>query len=341
MHKNNCFASDNCSGVHPRIMDALMRANEGYALSYGADPYTQQALQAFSDLFGDVTVYFVYNGTGANTLALGAVLKSYQAVITCDTGHINCDETGAPEKFTGCKIIDIPSADGKLRISDLEPHMHTLGVMHHSQPRVVSITNPTEVGTLYTVDEISKLSDYAHAHHMLLHMDGARIANAAVALHAPVMDITGGAGVDLLSFGGTKNGMMFGEAVVFFDKALGADFMYVRKNGTQLHSKMRYISAQFEEYFKDGLWLRNARHANQMAQMLAAGMKDIRGIELAQPVQANAVFAVLPEDMRERLLQSYFVYDMDVGGGRTADRFMCSYSCTEQDVDGLLEVLRG
>ena len=337
----NCFASDNCSGTHPRIMDAINRANTGYEISYGDDQYTYNALNAFKQVFGaSAHTYFVYNGTGANTLALGSVMRPYHAAIVPYTSHINIDETGAPERYTGCKIIAVDSPDGKLYPKDIVPHLVTQGVMHHSQIKIASITNPTETGTLYTLAQIKALADFLHEKGLLLHMDGARIANAAAALNCTLAEMTTGCGVDILSFGGTKNGLMFGEAVVFLNDSLGEDFMYIRKNGTQLHSKMRFISCQYEAYLKDGLWLENARHANDMAAYLYQEFSGIEGVEPACETTCNSVFMILPEDMKMRLLSKYYFYDMDMGEGRKASRFMCSFNTKKEDIDRFINLAK-
>ncbi len=338
----NCFASDNCSGVHPKIMEALAKANSGYEISYGDDSYTENALNAFKKVFGASSrTYFVYNGTGANTLALGSVMRPYHAAIMAYSAHANIDETGAPEKYTGCKIIAVESKDGKLRAQDIAPHLYTQGVMHHSQLKLASITNPTETGTLYTLDEIRALANFLHENGMLLHMDGARIANAAVALGCTFKEMTSDCGVDMLSFGATKNGIMFGEAVVFLKADLGEDFMYIRKNGTQLHSKMRFISCQFEEYLKDDLWKKNARHANEMAKYLYEELVKIDGVIPVSETKCNSVFVILSEEIKKRILSKYFFYDMDLEPRKKASRFMCSFNTKKEDIDSLIKLAKG
>jgi threonine aldolase len=338
---NKCFASDNCAGVHPDIMQALIEANTGYEVSYGDDKYTEKALKKFKEIFGeDTRTYFVYNGTGANTLALGSFLRPYSAVITPFTAHINIDETGAPERYTGCKIITVETPDGKLTPDSIKPYLYTMGEMHHSQIMAASITNPTETGELYKVEEIKALADFLHEHGILLHMDGARISNAAIALGSGFKGITKDCGVDVLSFGGTKNGMMFGEAVVFLNNELGKDFMYIRKNGTQLHSKMRYISSQFVTYLEDDLWKKNASHANNMAQILYKGLSEIDGVESLCETTCNSVFLSLPLKVKEKLSERYYFYDMDMGGGNMAARFMCSFNTTQKDIDEIIELAK-
>src|SRR5688572_11127641 len=236
------FASDNNAGVHPEIIDAIRAVNEGHVIAYGDDEITARAVKLFKKHFGkDIAVHFVFGGTGANTLGLKAVTKPYQAVLCAETAHINVDECGAPEQFTGCKLIDLATPDGKLRVEQLEPYLHVVGNEHHVQPRVISISQATEMGTVYTKQELKALAQFAHANNMLLHVDGARLSNAAASLNASLKEITADVGVDVLSFGGTKNGMIYGEAVVFFDEELARDFKFIRKQGMQLSSKMRFI----------------------------------------------------------------------------------------------------
>lgn len=333
------FASDNCAGTDQRIMKAIQDANKDFVLSYGDDKYTERAVEAFRKKLGhDIKVYFVYNGTGANTLALGSILKNYQAIITPAFSHISVDETGAPEKYTGSKIITCPTKDGKLRVVDIEPHLEVLGTIHHSQPKIVSITNSTEEGTLYTTDEIKTICDFAHKHSLYVHMDGARIGNAAAALDKDLKQITKDCGVDVLSFGGTKGGMMFGEAVVFFNKDLGEDFEYYRKNGTQLHSKMRFISAQFRAYLEDDIYLENSKHANDMCQYFYEQLKEIDGVEFVHEPLVNGLFLKMPKVLAARVLEKYFFYDMDTKEGKVL-RLMCSFATQKEDIDDFMRIL--
>jgi threonine aldolase len=248
------------------------------------------------------------------------------------------DECGAPEKFTGCKLLTSNTPDGKLTVDMIASHMHGIGFEHHVQPKVVSITQATELGTVYSIEEIRTLADYAHGHDMLLHMDGARISNAVVSLDCDLYEMTVGAGVDILSFGGTKNGMMYGEAIVFFKPELAEDFKYRRKQGMQLSSKMRYIAAQFSAFLDNKLWKENARHANRMAQKLYLAVKDIPGVEVTQQVQSNAVFAIIPPTTIEKLQQEYFFYVWDED--RSEVRWMCSFDTTEEDIEGFASLLR-
>src|SRR5216683_7734925 len=259
------FASDNNAGIHPDIIKAIGAVNHGHVVGYGDDAYTQSAVKKFPEHFGeDINVYFVFNGTAANVLSLKALTESYHAVICSEAAHIYTDECGAPEKFTGCKLIPIATRDGKLTVESVEHAYHGIGDQHHVQPRVISITQSTEVGTVYRPEEIQALGRFAHDRDMFLHMDGARIANAAASLGLNLRQATRDLGVDALSFGGTKNGLMGAEAVVFFDKKLSRNFHYLRKQGMQLASKMRFISAQLDTLLSNDLWLKNARHANRM-----------------------------------------------------------------------------
>ncbi len=333
------FASDNNAGVHPRVMQAIAAANDGHVIAYGDDRYTARALEKFHEHLGkDVEVFFVFGGTGANVLGLKAITQSHQAVICAETAHINVDECGAPEKFTGCKLLPIPTSNGKIRVEQIKPLLHGVGFEHHVQPRVVSISQATEMGTVYTQREMKALSAFAHEHDMLLHVDGARIANAAASLKVKLKGITRDAGVDVLSFGGAKNGMMYGEAVVFLDKTLAKDFKYTRKQGTHLPSKMRYISAQFEALLSGDLWRENAEHANRMAQVLAGELGKIPQIRITQKVEANGVFAVIPKKYIARLQKKYFFY---VWNEETSEvRLMTSFDTTEADIKDFITLVR-
>ena len=333
------FASDNNAGVHPEIIDALKAANEGHVVAYGDDPFTERATKIFQKHFGkDVAVFFVFGGTGANVLGLKAITKTYEAVVCADTAHINVDECGAPEKFTGCKLLSVRTPDGKIRPDDVKPFLHGVGFEHHVQPRVISVSQATEMGTVYTKTELKTLARFAHDHNMLLHVDGARIANAAVSLNANLKEITSDAGVDVLSFGGAKNGMMYGEAVVFFDKKLATDFKYIRKQGMHLPSKMRFISAQFETLLGTDLWRRSAAHANRMARVLASELEKIPRIKITQRVEANGVFAEIPAQFVPALQKKYFFY---VWNEETSEcRFMASFDTTEDDIHDFVALVR-
>ena len=325
------FASDNNAGVHASVLDALAAANQGHVVGYGDDPYTASAIETFKKHFGtDVEVFFVFNGTAANVLSLKALTESYHAVICTETAHIQTDECGAPEKFTGCKLITLAAPDGKLTVPAIKSAYHGIGDQHHVQARVVALTQATEMGTVYTPNEIKAVARFAHQHDMYVHMDGARIANAAASLGVPLKALTGGAGVDVLSFGGTKNGLMGGEAVVFFDRKLAADFLFLRKQGMQLASKMRFIAVQFETLLSNDLWLKSAKHANQMARLLEKEVRKIPGIEIICPVQANGVFARIPQRAIKKLQKKYFFYVWNEE--ESVVRWMCSFDTTEEDI---------
>ncbi|MBI9083864.1 MAG: threonine aldolase [Desulfobacterales bacterium] len=333
------FASDNNAVVHPAIIAALAAANTGHCLAYGDDPYTAEAMETFKRHFGEgIEVFFVFNGTAANVLGLKAATRSHHAVICADTAHIHVDECGAPERFTGCKLLAVPTADGKLTPKTIRPLLHGFGFEHHAQPRVISITQPTELGTLYSVEEIREISGLAAEYGMVLHMDGARLANAAAALDTPLKAMTADAGVDVLSFGGTKNGMMFGEAVVFFDPGLAKDFKYFRKQGMQLGSKMRFIAAQFQALLSGDLWLENARHANRMAALLAEGIRDIPGIDPTQATETNGVFARVPAEHILALQEKSFFYVWNEAISEV--RWMTAFDTTEEDVEGFVAMIR-
>jgi threonine aldolase len=333
------FASDNNAGVHPEVIEAMSAANEGHVVAYGDDPFTERAVKVFQKHFGkDIAVYFVFGGTGANVLGLKAITNTYEAVICAETAHINVDECGAPEKFTGCKLLSARTPDGKLRPEQIKPFLHGVGFEHHVQPRVISVSQATEMGTVYTKSELKTLARFAHDHNLLLHVDGARIANAAVSLNASLKEITADAGVDVLSFGGAKNGMMYGEAVVFFDKKRATDFKYIRKQGMHLPSKMRFISAQFEALLSGDLWRRSAAHANRMARLLASELEKIPNVKLTQPVESNGVFAEIPAKYIPVLQKKYFFY---VWNEETSEcRFMASFDTTEDDIRDFVALVR-
>ncbi len=333
------FASDNNSGVHPKVMEALIKANQGHVLAYGDDPYTQSAIERFREVFGsDTEVFFVYNGTGANVVGLRALTVPFNAVVCAETAHINEDECGAPEKHTGCKLLTIPTPNGKITVEQIEPILHILGNEHHAQPSVISITQATELGTVYRPEEIEAISRFARNNNMRLHMDGARICNAAASLGLGLREITRDVGVDILSFGGTKNGLMFGEAVVVFDPELARDVRYIRKQTTQLASKMRFIAVQFEALLTDDLWYSNASHANEMARFFAQQIKDIRGVEITQEVEINALFVRLPTHVIPKLQEESFFYVWDEENSIV--RWMTSFDTTEEDIVNFVDFLR-
>jgi threonine aldolase len=325
------FASDNNAGVHPKVLQAVAAVNRGHVVGYGDDPYTEAAVRKFKQHFGsDVEVFIVFNGTAANCLSLKALTESYHAVICADGAHIYTDECGAPEKFLGCKLIPIPTPDGKLTVESVRHAYHGIGDQHHVQPRVISITQASEMGTVYTAREVRDLARFAHRHNMFLHMDGARIANAAVSLGLTLREATRDLGVDVLSFGGTKNGAMGAEAVVFFDKKFSRDFLYRRKQGMQLASKMRYISAQLEALLSNNLWRKNAQQANRMAALLQKEVSKIPQVKIVYKVEANGVFAQIPRQAIARLQKRYFFYVWHEE--ISVVRWMCSFDTTEKDV---------
>ena len=332
------FASDNNAGVHPEVLAAVMQANQGHVVAYGADPYTRSAVKKFEEHFGpDIAVFFTFNGTGANVLGLQALTRSFQSILCSDYAHIYTDECGAPEKHIGCKLIPLPHQAGKITLDSVRHAYHGIGDQHHSQPRVISITQATEMGTVYRPEEIQALARFAHEHGMFLHMDGARIANAVAFLGQNLRQATRDLGVDVLSFGGTKNGILGGEAVVFFPSALGQDFLYLRKQGMQLASKMRFIAAQFEAMLTNDLWRRSAEHANQMARLLEKEVSRIPGVKLAWKVEANGVFVQIPRHAIEKIEQQYFFY-MWVEE-ESIVRWMCSFDTTEEDIRKFAEVV--
>jgi threonine aldolase len=325
------FASDNNAGIHPDVLKAVARANAGHAVGYGDDPDTRAAIAKFKRHFGaDVEVFIVFNGTAANCLSLKALTESYHAVICTNAAHIHTDECGAPEKFTGCKLVLIDAPDGKLTVESVSHAYHGIGDQHHVQPKVISITQANELGTVYKPKEIRDLARFAHERDMFLHMDGARIANAAVSLGLNLRQATRDLGVDVLSFGGTKNGAMGAEAVVFFDKTLANDFLYLRKQGMQLASKMRFISAQLDALLSDDLWKKNAQHANRMAALLKKEVSKIPGVKIVYPVEANGVFAQIPRRAIAKLQKRYFFYVWSEE--ESVVRWMCSFDTTEEDV---------
>ena len=325
------FASDNNSGVHPEILTALSVANEGHAVGYGGDQLTEMAVNRFKQEFGDnLDVYFVFNGTGANVLGLSMLTHSFHSVICADTAHIQTDECGAPEKFTGCKLLPAETRKGKISPEGIAKYLHGFDFEHHSQPKVISISQVTELGTVYSVEEIRAITTLAHQYGLYVHMDGARIANAAVALDLPFRAFTVDAGIDVLSFGGTKNGMMLGEAVLFFNPELAGNAKYIRKQSMQLFSKMRFVSAQFLAYFNDDLWKRNATHSNQMARLLEKEVRKIPAIQLTQDVEANGVFAIVPKEIIPLLQEKYFFYMWDEH--RSEVRWMTSFDTQEEDI---------
>jgi len=334
------FASDNNATVHPEVLEAMARANAGHTVGYGDDRYTESAVEKFREHFGaDVEVFFVFNGTAANVLSLQALTRPYHAVICPELSHIYTDECGAPEKFTGCKLIPLPAPDGKLTVEAAARAYHGIRDQHHVQPRVISITQSTEMGTTYKTEEIEELARFAHERNMFLHLDGARISNAVAAQGLTLRQATRNLGVDVLSFGGTKNGLMGVEAVVFFRPELAKDFLFIRKQGMQLASKMRYIAVQMEALLTNDLWKRNADHANRMAKLLEAEIGKIPRAHIVYPVEANGVFARIPRAAIAKIQERYFFYVWNEE--ESVVRWMCSFDTTEEDVREFAAFVRG
>jgi threonine aldolase len=333
------FASDNNAGIHPEVLKAIIEANVGHVIGYGDDVYTEKAMHTIKEHFGqDIDVYFVFNGTGANVLGMKAVTESYNSIICAETSHINVDECGAPEKFTGCKLLPVQTENGKITVEQIKYHIHGIDFEHHSQPRVISITQSTELGTVYTLNEIADITQFAHENNMLVHMDGARLSNAIVSLNSSFKEITNDAGIDILSFGLTKNGGMNAEAVIFFNKILSEDFKYYRKQGMQLASKMRYMAVQFTALLRNKLWLKNASHANRMAQILAEKVADIPQVTITQKVEANGVFAIIPKEIIPGLQEKFFFYIWSEE--RSEVRWMTSFDTTEEDINEFIDQLK-
>ena len=333
------FGSDNHSGISPEVLKAIAEANQDHALAYGDDDFCEETRLLFKQHFGETAEPFlVFNGTGANTLCIDAMTRSHEAVVCAETAHINVDECGSIQRVVGCRLLPVATPDGKLTPELVRTQMHGFGFQHHSQPKVISITQPTELGTLYSPDEIRALAELAHSNGMLLHMDGARLANAAVALNKTFREITTDAGVDALSFGGTKNGLMMGEAAVLINPDLQHDFLYRRKQAMQLCSKMRFLAVQFQAYFNEGLWRKNAEHSNRMAQLLYQSVKGLPQVKIMYPVQANGVFAQLPRNVWKELQKQYFFYEWDEQ--QDIVRWMCSFDTNEADIEAFAATLK-
>ncbi|WP_174248426.1 threonine aldolase family protein [Streptomyces hoynatensis] len=333
------FASDNYAGAHPEVLAALALANGGHQTAYGEDAYTAHLQEVFRAHFGPRAEAFpVFNGTGANVVGLQAMTDRWGAVVTADSAHIHTDEGGAPERVGALKLLPVPAEDGKLTPELVAREAHGWDDEHRAMPQVVSLTQSTELGTRYTPQEVRALCEFAHERGMAVHVDGARLANAAAALGLPLRAFTTDVGVDVLSFGGTKNGLLFGEAVVVLNPEAVRGLVRLRKSSLQLASKMRFVSVQFEALLAGDLWLRSAAHANAMARRLAEGARAVPGVEIRHPVEANAVFARLPHDAAERLRKRHRFYFWDEAAGDV--RWMCSFDTTEADVDAFLTALR-
>ena len=329
------FGSDNHSGVAPEIIEAIISANNQFQVAYGEDDYTKTATKTFKKILGDSAIpFFVFNGTGANILALKALTNSYNSILCPDSAHINMDECGAPEKLTGAKLIPLPTIDGMVSPDVVKRELKGFGFQHHSQPKVLSISQPTELGTLYKPQDIKALADLIHSYGGYLHVDGSRISNAAASLDLPIKEFITDQGVDALSFGGTKNGLLMGEAVVFFREELARDFVYIRKQGAQLFSKNRFIAAQFDAYLRDGLNIRLASHSNAMAKYLESELKGIKGVVISRPVETNVVFAVIPSDLCDKLMKKHYFYVWNEESGEV--RWMCSFNTKKEDIDNFV-----
>lgn len=335
------FGSDNHSGVHPNIMQAIVNENNNFAIAYGEDNYTKEVLSQLEEILGgDCTAFFVLNGTGANVVALSAFINSYNSILAPSTAHIYVDECGAPEKLSGAKIVPLSAIDGKVTPEIVKGSLFGFGFQHHSQPKILSISQPTELGTIYTPNEIKELAKLMHEHNGYLHMDGSRVSNAAAYLNIPIKEFTADCGVDVLSFGGTKNGLLMGEAVVVFNNSTnGAENLpYIRKQATQLYSKSRFIAAQFEAFLKDELYLQLARTSNAMAQYLAKELEAIECIKLSKKVESNAVFAIVPKELSEELLKRHYFYVWDEATNEV--RWMCSFTTTKEDIDNFINDIK-
>lgn len=340
------FASDNYSGIHPEVLAAIASANTGHATPYGADHLTIRLEALTRDMFGSASKIFpVFGGTGANIVALRSVTPAWGAVICASTAHINVDEGGAPEQLGGLKLLQVDTPDGKLTLEQITPLIHDLGNMHRAQPLTISISQVTELGTCYTAGEVRELADFAHAHGMRLHMDGSRLANAACTLNTSLAALTSEVGVDALSLGGTKSGLLGAEAVVTFRPDAAAGVPYIRKSHMQLASKTRFASAQLLALYDGDLWQRTAGHANDMALRLSRGIAALAAagthpdIELAHPTESNAVFVRLPENAKRRALQRFHFYEWPTDPGLV--RLMCSFDTTAEDVDDLIAAIAG
>jgi threonine aldolase len=333
------FGSDNNSGIHPDIMNAIVKANKSHAIGYGDDDTTKEADEILKFIFGkDITPYYVFNGTGANIVALQSATKPYNSIITAETGHINVDECGAPAKFTGCMIKEINTLDGKLTPELIENKLNGFGDQHHSQPKLIYLSQSTELGTVYSLNEIKQICNLAHKNNMYVYMDGSRLANACAKLNISMRKISRDCGVDILSLGGTKNGMMIGEVVIAFRPELSENLKYYRKQSAQLYSKMRFVSAQYIAYFNNDLWLKNASNANSMAKLLSSHLSNISEVEITQKVEANAVFLTVPKHIINKLLEHYFFY---VWNAQTNEiRLVCSWDTTKQDVEHFIKLLK-
>lgn len=332
------FASDNNSGVHPLVMEALANANKDHALGYGSDAWTEEAVRKIREAFTpDCEPLFVFNGTGSNVVALQLMTRPYHSIFCAETAHIYVDECGSPVKLTGCQIRPIVTTDGKLTPESIRPYLHGFGDQHHSQPAAIYLSQCTELGTIYTAEELKAITSLAHEYGMRVHMDGARIANACAALNLSLKEMTVDCGIDVLSFGGTKNGLMMGECVVIFDRTMQAEARFIRKQSAQLASKMRYLSCQFTAYLTDNLWLKNAQHANAMAHRLYEALVGFPGVRFTQKAESNQLFLTMPRLVIDKLLQSYFFYFWNEDANEI--RLVTSFDTTEEDIADFIRLL--
>lgn len=333
------FASDNNSGVHPAVMEALNRANSDHAVGYGDDPWTEEAVRKIKQAFTpQCEPLFVFNGTGSNAVALQLCTQPFNSIICAETAHIYVDECGSPARMTGCQIRPVATPDGKLTPELILPYLCHFGEQHHSQPGTIYISQCTELGTIYRPEELRALTELAHRYGMFVHMDGARLANACAALQLGFKELTVDCGIDILSFGGTKNGLMIGESVIVFNPALKKNAYFVRKQSAQLASKLRYLSCQFTAYLTDELWLKNARHANAMAELLYKGLLEFPNVHFTQKMESNQLFLTMPRRVIDKLLQKYFFYFWDEANNEI--RFVTSFDTTEKDIEELLQSVR-
>ena len=332
------FASDNYSGIHPEILEAIQLANSQHEISYGDDTFTEEAKHVFEKEFGNLSVLYTFNGTGANVICLKCCTLPFQSVVCSSAAHINVDECGAPTQSIGCTILPLETTDGKLTPELIRPLLTRIGNVHNTQPKVISISQSTELGTIYSLDELKKLSEFAHSNGMYMHLDGARISNAVAALGVSLKEATVDCGIDIMSFGGTKNGLMIGEAVLIFNEELRQNAPYFQKQSAQLFSKNRFIAAQFIAFLKNNLWKQLATNANNMARFLATEIESIPNVTITQQVDANAVFVIIPEYAIEPLKKLYPFY---VWNEQTHElRWMCSFDTTKEEITNFTNTLK-
>ncbi|MDO5570303.1 MAG: low specificity L-threonine aldolase [Bacteroidales bacterium] len=333
------FASDNNSGIDERVINAIIQTNNEDAFGYGDDEWTRKTEKLFKDTFGEETFpLIVFNGTGANSVALQIATRAFESILCAETAHIYVDECGAPCKMTGSQIRPIATKDGKLTPDLILPYLHGFNDQHHSQPKTIYISQCTELGTVYTKEELKALTEFAHKYNMYVHMDGARLANAAVFLNTDLRSITTNCGIDILSFGGTKNGLMIGEAVVVLNPNLAASAKFIRKQSAQLASKMRYLSCQFIPYLQENIWRENAIKANQSAQYFKDALSEFPEIEFTQKVETNALFLKMPKTWIDEMLNKYFFYFWNEDNNEI--RLVTSFNSTKEDIDGFIDVLK-